>query len=153
MKRQFQFEISSLLTAPQESVWHRAMSMKGVNAELAPFVRMSFPSDKELLKPNVVELGKALFHSWILLFGFLPVDYHALSFARVDDEGFLERSSSIIHKLWEHERIIKAVADGTLVQDRVSFQPRIAALGYLLLPVYQAVFRHRHVSLRQYFQV
>ena len=151
MKGYFSFELASLLPIPQDVILQHATSMRGVNSELMPYVRMTFPSQFERLHLNPTHTGNVIFRSWILLFGILPVDYHALRFARVDDEGFLERSSSIIHKLWEHERIIKAVADGTELHDRVRFQPRIPGIGYLLQPIYEAVFKHRHAQLRHNF--
>ena len=152
MKQDFSFQHSSRLSASPVEIWQHATSMAGVNAELMPLARMSFPKNLAAFSSSAVALGKPLFYSWILLFGFLPVDYHALTFKEIDNQHFLEHSSSFLHRKWEHERSLEETADGTIVMDRLSFQTRIPFLGYLLLPIYRYIFQHRHAKLRQLFK-
>jgi hypothetical protein len=91
--------------------------------------------------------------SWILLFGVLPVDYDDLGLERIDPgRGFLERSTMLSQRLWEHERTIEPLADGgCTVSDRVAWEPRLPLPGRLLRPLFGAFFRHRHRRLRRHF--
>lgn len=66
---------------------------------------------------------------------------------------FLERSTMLSMRCWEHERTLTPVAGGTRVHDRVTFRPRlpIPGLAALLERVVDAFFRHRHRRLQEYF--
>jgi hypothetical protein len=91
--------------------------------------------------------------SWLLLFGVLPVDYDEIGLERIEPgRGFLERSTMLSQRLWEHERTIEPAGTGaaTLV-DRVAWEPRLPLPGRLLRPLIAAVFRHRHKQLRRHF--
>ncbi|MBI3783513.1 MAG: hypothetical protein HY270_08935 [Deltaproteobacteria bacterium] len=126
--------------------------MPGVNAELMPLVRMTYPSDRIRIDGNDVPLGQRVFRSWILLFGFLPVDYDDLVFARIDPgRGFLETSSMLTQRIWQHERRLEPVEGGCRVTDRVEFTPRLSFLGALYLPIFRSFFRHRHRRLARVF--
>jgi hypothetical protein len=63
----FEFQVSSVLPASPDQVWARVSTMEGVNAELRPLARMTYPRDFGRLDPALVPLGKRLFRSWILL--------------------------------------------------------------------------------------
>lgn len=152
MKQELRFEVTSTLAVSPTKFWEHARSMKGVNAELMPLARMTVPADLAGHALNEQAVGRVLFKSWILFFGFIPVDYHALVIAEIDEEHFLERSSSLIHHLWEHERRIEADPEGLILRDRLRFRPRLPLLGYLLKPIYQFVFGHRHRRLQQIFK-
>ena len=66
--------------------------------------------------------------------------------------GFLERSTMLSQRLWEHERTIEPVAGGgCTIADRVAWEPRLPLPGRLLRPLFAAVFRHRHRRLRRHF--
>jgi hypothetical protein len=126
--------------------------MEGVNYELAPLVRMTHPPEVEDLNPSNVPLNERLFRSWILLFGLIPFDYDDLVLVRVEPgRGFLERSSMLSMRVWEHERTLEADDDGCLITDRIRFVPRVPLVGRLLRPVLRRFFRHRHRRLRRYF--
>lgn len=127
---------SSELRAPADVVWRHAISPQGVNREFRPWLRMTFPANAgdftETWQP-----GQRLFRSWILLFGVLPVEYDDLAFAEIEPgRRFLERSTMLTQRVWEHERIVEPTPGGCRVTDRVRFVPRLGAL----LPVYEAVF-------------
>jgi hypothetical protein len=104
--------ISSELAAPVSEVWSHVASLEGVNHELRPWFRMTAPAGTEL-SPATVPLGQPWFRSWLLLLGVLPVDYDALCIERIEAErGFLERSSMLSARVWEHERTLEPLPAG-----------------------------------------
>ncbi len=106
------------------------MSAEGINFEMAPFLRMTVPRGLEALDLAEVEPGR-LGRSWILLFGLLPVDYDDLGLERIEPgRGFLERSTMLSQRLWEHERTIEPrPGGGCTVTDRVAWEPRLPLPG------------------------
>ncbi len=143
---------TSLLAAPPAVVWAQIASMAGVNAELMPFVYMTFPRGAERIDKATVSAGKPLFRSMLLLFGVLPIDVHRVALAKLDPgAGFLECSSSLLHRRWIHERRLDAEGEGTKIRDRVYFECRVPMLGMALTPIVRAIFRHRHERLRRCF--
>lgn len=145
---------SSLLAAPPAAVWERIASMTGVNAELMPAVRMTFPRGSERLDRHPPVAGRPLFRSVLLLFGVLPIDVHSLALASLTPgRGFLESSSSLLHRRWIHERVLDAEGAGTRIRDRVYFECRLLGLSMALTPVVRAIFHHRHAQLRRHFGV
>jgi len=146
--------MSSALAASPAEVWAHATSPKGVNYEMAPLLRMTFPRDAGDLTSSWSP-GRTLFRSWLLVGRVLPLDYDDVSFAEIEPgRRFLERSVLLSQRVWEHERIIEpltALGGGCRVVDRLGFQPRIAVLGALYEPVFRFVFAHRHRRLRKRF--
>ena len=146
-----EFVVSSVLSAAPEALWRHATSPAGVNRELRPLLRMTFPRDTRDLTAGW-QPGVRLFRSWLLLAGLLPVEYDDVVFVEVEPgRRFLERSSLFTQRVWEHERILEAMGDGCRLTDRVRFIPRLAFLAPLQGPVFQAVFRLRHRNLRALF--
>lgn len=126
--------------------------MQNVNAELMPYVRMTYPDDKKEIGSNNVPLNTTLFKSVLLLFGFIPVDLHFLRLDKIDHgSAFYENSISLIQKYWKHTRILTAIGDKTLVRDELHFLPRLKILGYLLLPFIRLIFTNRHKQLNKFF--
>ena len=144
--------------------------MSGVNAELMPYVRMTYPKSMSNLDDFVGEFvpGEVVFTSYLLLFGFIPFDIHWLAIdSFVDGVSFCENSSSVMHKFWKHKRTLSVVPEPTVgaggdnsgsgcngcggvdVTDEVEFCPRLPLLGYLLQYVVYAVFQNRHSKLRR----
>ena len=92
------------------------------------------------------------FRSWLLVAGLVPVDYDDVVFAEVEPgRRFLERSSLLTQRLWEHERVIETASQGCRVIDRVRFLPRLPWLSALYGPVFKAVFQWRHRNLQRMF--
>jgi ligand-binding SRPBCC domain-containing protein len=144
------FSYSSILAAPPEKVWARVSTLSGVNAELAPWFRMTGPEGLDRFEPQHIPLGKPLFRSWLLLFGVLPLDYDDLTFVRFEPgRGFLERSRMNSMKVWEHERTLEPHPEGTLLTDRVLFEPRLPMPGQR--GMFSGLFRRRHEYLRRHF--
>lgn len=152
MKRRAEIRVASRLWAGSDAVWERVMSEEGINAELGPWMRMTVPSGLESLDLETVEPGP-LGRSWVLLFGLIPFDYDDIGLERIDaGHGFLERSTMLSQRFWEHERAIEPRGDGACeISDRVAWEPRVPLPGGLLRPLFRAVFRHRHRQLQRHF--
>lgn len=144
------FQVSSDLNISPEEVGG-LLTIKGVNLELSPLIRMTVPprwSGQEIFEWPT---GRKLFSSWILLFGIMPIDRHTFYFQSIDRQrGFVEESSSLINKMWHHCRDIDFDGSSCRVTDTVEFQCRLPLLAYTLAPIYRFVFRHRHKVLRSY---
>lgn len=146
-----EFAYSSELAASPEEVWEHAVSPHGINRELSPLARMTFPAGAENFSEHWTA-GQRLFRSWILLGGFLPVDYDDISLVEVESgRRFLENSQMLSQKKWRHERTIDPTPRGSRVTDRVTFEPRISILGPLYSPIFKAAFSLRHRNLRRLF--
>jgi hypothetical protein len=129
-------------------------TMRGVNAELAPLVRMSHPPAMARLDPADIPIGRRAFRSWLLLFGVLPFDYDDLTIVElVPERGFREASSMFSQREWHHRRTLQPSARGCLVADEVTFSPRLAGLGWLFRALFVLAFIHRHRNLRRMFRV
>lgn len=127
--------------------------MRGVNAELGPWIRMTAPPEAVDTPLEDAPVGEPIFSSWILLGGILPIDRHHLMLTSVARErGFVEDSTSWSQRRWEHTRELKPSGDrACVVIDRLAFTPRVAASGFLLERIIGALFRRRHRVLRAHF--
>ncbi len=145
------FEIGSDLAADATAVWRHAVSPAGINREFRPLLRMIFPSGVT----DVVASwrpGAPPVRCWLLLGGVLPVEYDDLAFAAVEPgRRFVERSTLLSQRVWEHERLIEPIAGGCRVTDRLRFEPRGAVPASVSTAVAMAVFRLRHRNLRRLF--
>jgi len=148
-----EISVSSRLDAPREQVWNRVITPAGINDEMRPLMRMTLPRGMEKLDISDVEMGKRIGRSWILLFGLIPFDYDDLTLVRLDEgRGFLERSTMLSQRLWEHERtLVDAHGGGCEITDRVRWQPRLGLPPQPLRPLIRFFFRHRHKRLRRRF--
>jgi ligand-binding SRPBCC domain-containing protein len=153
MPRRAQIQLRSRLGAPPQAVWERIITPEGVNDELRPLLRMTVPRGAEDFGVEEIQAGRRIGRSWVLLFGLIPFDYDDLCLERVESgRGFLERSTMLSQRLWEHERTIEpAGAGGSALTDRVAWESRVPVPGALLRPLISFVFRHRHRRLRRRF--
>jgi hypothetical protein len=145
---------SSVVAQAAEHVWARATSEEGINHELRPILRMTMPAGLRGKTIADVQVGVPLGRSWILLFGLIPVDYDDLKLAELGPGNrFLERSSMLSMRVWQHERSVEQVdAASCRVTDRLSFELRrpmawIPGSARLARAVVAALFRHRHRRL------
>ena len=146
------FHLTSRLLAPAGRVWAHATDMEGVNFELAPLLRMTYPKGPRSLEGREVPLGAPLFRSVILLFGVLPIDYDDVTFESLETgRRFVERSPTMSQRVWRHERTVESVGEGCSVRDRITFEPRLPGMGAVLAPALQLLFRNRHRKLVQRF--
>jgi ligand-binding SRPBCC domain-containing protein len=148
----FSFAFETRLRAPAAVVWAHATSMEGVNHELFPLARMTFPAWVSTLDATAIVPGRRMFRSWILALGVLPVDYDDLTFVEFEPpRRFLERSPMLTQRAWQHERSVEPSSQGCVVRDAVQFEPRWRWLGHLQLPVFRLVFANRHRRLAGLF--
>lgn len=146
-------ERSSAVVASPEAVWAVVSTMAGVNQELGPLVRMTFPADRVALDGQDVPLGEVLFASWLLAFGVLPFDRHSLVLTSIEPgRGFVEESTSWLQRRWRHERTLETTpGGGCRVTDRLTVQPRVGLAAPVTRAVVGRLFTHRHRRLRARF--
>ncbi len=145
------FESSTLIPrADADRVWSRATTWRGVNAELMPLVRMTYPAGRERIDARA---EREPFVSWILLFGLVPIERHRVRLALFDGPGrrFHEHSSNWAARDWIHRRSVRQESLGARVTDRCAFDARIPCLAPLIALAYRLVFRHRHRRLREMY--
>jgi ligand-binding SRPBCC domain-containing protein len=148
----YSFALSTALAASPEKVWAHASTFAGVNRELWPWARMTYPPSHARLTRRAFPSGQTTFRSWILLLGFLPVEFDDFHLAEiVEGRGFLEVSRLFSMKEWRHRRTIDAVLGGCLVRDVVSFEPRWRLAGSVLYRTYRLAFGLRHGALKRLF--
>lgn len=142
----------SHLAAEPPSVWLHATQMPGVNAELAPLLRMSVPRAYACLTLRDAPQGSLLFKSWLLLFGLLPFDLHALRIEKLWDYGFQEDSNSWLQRRWRHKRQIELMPSGSRLVDELEIEPRLLP-EWCVRPFVRLLFHHRHRYLRRHFGI
>ena len=146
------FEIRTSIAAPASVVWHHATTPEGIRYELSPLLRMTFPKEVAELNEQTVPIGRRLCRSWMLLFGFLPVDCDDVTIVALDEgRRFLERSPMLSMRQWQHERIVDPEGAGCLVTDRITATPRLLLPRWLARAVVRVVFTHRHRRLARRF--
>lgn len=142
------FTLSCDVNISPQAFWVQ-QSFETINHELSPWIQMSAPSAWRELRLKDWPGGQALFKSWIMLLGWVPIDRHAFgSISFKPDSGFVEISSSWINSAWRHERFVESTGNGCHLTDRVTFAPRLPPMTPLLKAIYLLVFRHRHRRLR-----
>ncbi len=146
------FSCRSELAEDADALWSEA-TLGDVNRELAPWVRMTAPRRWRQRPIAQWPQRKPLFYSRILLLGLFPVDHHRFYFEQIDANGFVERSRSWGNVYWQHERRLQSTSAGCVLTDTVRYRSRMPLLGRLLLPLYRALFRHRHARLRRRYGV
>jgi len=147
-----ELRFESHLAAAPEVVWRRITSVEGIADEMFPLLRMTFPRGMRALPSDAFVSGQRLCRSWLLLFRVLPVDWSDLTLVELEPgRRFLERSPMFSMAFWQHERSVAPAPGGTVVIDRLMFQPR-RWLPRALVRAYVALFfGHRHARLRRRF--
>jgi len=148
-----QVHISSRVHASPETVLDRVSRLDGVNQELWPVMKMTWPREADGRSLFEAPLNQPLFRSWLLLFGVLPVDFDDIALASVDpSSGFVESSTMMSMRTWRHERRVTKLPDGgARVSDTLTFTPRIPGTGAVLAAIVSALFHHRHRRLARLF--
>src|SRR5690625_740398 len=121
---------------------------------MRPWMTMSMPWAAKGLTIDTIPLGRPVGRAWLRLFGLVPFEYDRLMLVeRESGHRFLERSTMLSMRRWEHERTLTPVDGGTRVHDRLVLEPRLPVPGLagLLARVVGAFFRHRHRRLRASF--
>jgi ligand-binding SRPBCC domain-containing protein len=143
---------SCVLDAPPEAVWERAGRVSGINDELWPFARMKFPAHLDRIATPPHAVGAPPVHTWMLAFGFLPIERRAIRFDVLEEGRFVDCSIGWMNGRWRHDRSVVAREDGTTVlTDKLVLEPRMRLMSALLRPVVTRMFRRRHRRLRRHF--
>ena len=140
--------------AAAAAVWDRVVDPDGINHEMRPWMTMTMPRAARGLTVDTVPLGRPLGRAWLRLFGVVPFDFDQLTIVELDPgRRFLERSTMLSMRRWEHERTLTPVPGGTRVHDRLVLEPRLPLPGLapLLSRVVDAFFKHRQRRLRAHF--
>jgi ligand-binding SRPBCC domain-containing protein len=133
-------------------VWAAVTRPETVNYELGPWLRMTVPRGARGLSLASVPIGMPLGRAWVLLFGVLPIDYDDLTLVAIGPgPQFHERSPMLNCRQWTHRRSVVATPKGSVLTDRINFQPRWFMSGRLYQAIAQQIFRHRHRRLRHRF--
>lgn len=149
MQKEFSFEVSSIVKCDRQQLWQDVTKMKNVNYELMPLLKMTYPKQADILDIQTIRKGEVLFRSWFLFLGFIPVDLHNLRVvAMQENHYFHENSYSLVNSSWKHHRTLESTDEHhTKVTDWIRFVPKISFLGYILKPLIQYLFEHRHRRL------
>ena len=132
-------------------LWDWSTSVRGVDAEMGPVLKLDFPKGMTHIPRDGSGLGKPLGNCKFLLFGILPVDLSRLTFVEVEPgRRFVEQSPLLSMKSWRHERVIAPAQGGTKVVDTLEFTPRFAT-GIVKWFI-SKFFQHRHAVLQREFQ-
>jgi ligand-binding SRPBCC domain-containing protein len=146
-------EVSSRLDAPPDEVWAWIATARGINDELRPWMRMTVPGGGDIHLDSI-EVGKPIGRSWVLFLGLIPIDYDEINVVELErGRRFLERSRMLSQRAWEHARTIEPepASGGSVITDRVAWEPRLPVPAQALRPLFGAIFRHRHRRLRRRF--
>jgi ligand-binding SRPBCC domain-containing protein len=151
------FEVRTTISARADEVWRRVTTPAGINDELMPIVRMTIPGPMRGRTIADVAAGSHLGRNWLLFLGLVPFDYDDIGIAELEPgRRFVERSSMLSVKSWEHERTVAPNHDGCELRDRVAFDLRgllavVPGLDHGLRFLLRALFRHRHRRVVRYF--
>ncbi len=149
------FSYSTEVAAPIDVVWTHITSPQGINREIMPFMLMTIPGSLKGVSIDDVEPGTVLGRSWLLLFGFIPIEYDDIGLAELEHgRRFLERSSMASIRFWEHERVLDVVGPKrTLVTDNIRYIVRYPVPGFtgLVGAAVRFLFSHRHRKLVKMF--
>ena len=142
----------SKLSQPKDQIWKWMTSVEGISAELWPLLRMTTPRGVHNLADLNFKSGRRLFRSYLLLFGFLPIDYSDLTLVEFNSDGFIEQSPMGFIKFWRHERFLEVRESNpsqVFLVDKLTFEPLIAQNFAKWFT--RKLFEHRHVVLRRRF--
>ena len=141
------------LGAGSEAVWERAMTPEGINDELGPLLRMTVPRGARRASTWTRSSRGRLGRSWILLFGFLPVDYDEIGLERIEP-GAASSSARRCSPSGSGSTSGRSSRLGAGAARSPTGSPGSRGCrcpGRLLRPLFGAVFRHRHRRLRRHF--
>lgn len=154
------FTIATELAAPAPVLWAHATCIEGISFELGPWLRMTVPRGLDAtafaarLSDGSAALPARLGRSWVVLAGVVPFDWDDLVITEIEPgRRFLERSTMLSMKSWQHERTFETAPTGTRVVDRLAWEPRALVPAAVAQRIVEAIFRHRHARLAARFRV
>jgi hypothetical protein len=94
-----------VVAADAAAVWERIVHPDGINHEMRPWMTMRLPRRARGLTIETISLGRPIGRAWLRLFGFIPFDFDHLTVVELETGvRFLERSTMLSMRCWEHER-------------------------------------------------
>jgi hypothetical protein len=139
------------LAAPLNVVWERAVAVDGANDELWPLAKMTLPLRLGSHTPPEDVVGRQL-HTWMLAFGFVPIDRRTMQIEVFEEGRFRECSKGLLQGRMCHERTAVAADDGcTVLTDILVFESRGRLPDAILRRGITMTFRRRHRRLRGHF--
>jgi hypothetical protein len=152
----------SVLAVDAATAWAEAVDPACITDEMMPLARMTIPKRLRDRGIDKFPIGTTAGRCWLLLFGFIPVDYDDLCVVELEREGpryrFRERSRMSMLAVWEHERIVEPLGEaadaGSRVTDRLGFElkplpARIPGTARLARAIIAGFFAHRHRRLQR----
>ncbi len=138
------------LRASRAEVWAAVSTVGGVNRELAPFIRLTDPSNGAPFDTEPWRVSAPV--SWQLLFGVIPIDRHRIELVVFPDgRGFRESSSTWWYRVWTHERTLADDPGGCVLCDSVEVEPRLGLAAPFVEWSVRWTFRRRHRWLQRRF--
>ncbi|BBM83390.1 hypothetical protein [Candidatus Uabimicrobium amorphum] len=143
-------EFQSQLNDSAATLWNWIISRRGINNELSPLMYMTSLDALATITEDNFTSGKVIADSWILLFGFLPIDRLRITPVEVVEGAyFIEESPMFTMKRWRHERYVIPRENKCEVKDVLTFEP------YFFSPFVtffiKMLFKNRHRKLRKRF--
>jgi len=139
---------SFVLEAPPDVVWERAGRVSGINDELWPLARMTCPAHLDRIAAPPHAVGQPPVHSWMLLFGVVPIERRSLQFDLLEEGRFVDCSTGWLNGRWRHDRSVVGREDGsTLLVDKLVLEPRVRLMSGLVRAAVTWTFRRRHRRL------
>jgi len=121
-------------------------------------MRMTVPQRLRAVTLDEVELGVRICRSWVLLLGVIPFEYDDLVLVeRGPGLRFVERSSTLMAQMWQHERKVVPRGSSCELTDRVvaDLRPtaaRVPVAAVLFQRVVRTIFAHRHRRLAAMYE-
>lgn len=135
--------------ASPEEVWSWSTSIKGIQAEMWPVLKITFPKGLNHIDKDTA-LGKPLCRCHFLLLGIFPMDMSKLTFVELGPgHRFVEQSPLFSMRMWRHERVVTPTRNGARVTDKLEFSPRLASP--LVAWFVKQFFGHRHSVIARRF--
>src|ERR1700755_1168258 len=147
-------ELQSVVDAPADQVWARAVTPEGIDDEVRPWMTMSMPRGAESLTVDNVPVGTPIGRAWLRLFGVLPFDYDRLTIAALEPgRSFDEQSTMMSMRAWRHQRSVTPEGPKAVVRDRITFELRapLRPATPIVAAGLRALFGHRHKRLQRHF--
>ena len=144
-------EFQSHLNHNSNTLWKWIISRRGINSELFPLLYMTSLDSLATITEDNFKPRTIITNSWILLFGFIPIDRLRITPVEViEGEHFIEESPMLTMKRWRHERYVEPVDNNKCcVRDILTFQP------FFFTPIVaifvKILFKNRHRKLRKKF--
>lgn len=146
-----ELQFATVLAAPLDVVWERAVAVSGANDELWPMAKMTFPLRLDSHTPPEQVVGRE-FRTWMLAFGVVPIDRRTMRIQVFEQGRFRECSTSRMMGRMCHERTAVTTDHGsTVLTDTLMHESRGRLVDALLRTGTTLTFHRRHRRLRRHF--